>query len=410
MKKTTILAALALTACCTAAFTGCGGSSKNIASLDSNWYSGINFTRFQPTFTEGNKNGSGEDAFSAEVITYDVTFDGANAPNPTYTVNYEKGTYKTTFKSQILGEEEIKKITLDEHRGHYNSVKMQLYYYRTELNIPSVTYTLKSDNTKTVTLRGDSIITENYFLSVADYLSPVYSKQTVKSATPRNYQIGNIDSAYVLINREYESFYLNKNNSPAEVVTKTTVKNEEGFADYGYADFEGTESGNAKTSVSAPLNIENTPYTLFDISSLNIVTRACKLTSGADLSQAINLYVPWSKSGVNDFGVAGSAAPLVLDKNAEQNTAKLNELTSRLQTAKLYEEKTDAEGKPLGLQTVAVNVGTKAGVTQTYWYAAVSGTHNNVGHATMLKLSTPLTFGLGTLNYTLSEINSTFIS
>lgn len=410
MKKTTILAALALTACCTAAFTGCGGSSKNIASLDSNWYSGINFTRFQPTFTEGNKNGSGEDAFSAEVITYDVTFDGTNAPNPTYTVNYEKGTYKTTFKSQILGEEEIKKITLDEHRGHYNSVKMQLYYYRTELNIPSVTYTLKSDNTKTVTLRGDSIITENYFLSVADYLSPVYSKQTVKSATPRNYQIGNIDSAYVLINREYESFYLNKNNSPAEVVTKTTVKNEEGFADYGYADFEGTESGNAKTSVSAPLNIENTPYTLFDISSLNIVTRACKLTSGADLSQAINLYVPWSKSGVNDFGVAGSAAPLVLDKNAEQNTAKLNELTSRLQTAKLYEEKTDAEGKPLGLQTVAVNVGTKAGVTQTYWYTAVSGTHNNVGHATMLKLSTPLTFGLGTLNYTLSEINSTFIS
>ena len=319
------------------------------------------------------------------------------------------GTYTTTFTSKILGKDEIEKITLEEHRGHYNSVAMQVYYYKTELTIPEIKFTLKSDNTKTLTLQGDSIVTENYFLSVADYLSPVYSKQTIKSATPRNYQIGDINAAYALINREYESFYLNKNNSPAEVVTKPTVKNEEGFADSGYADFVGTETGNAKTSTSNPLNIENTANTLFDVSALNVVARACKLTSGANLSQVIGLYVPWSKSGVNDFGIAGSAAPLTLDKNADQNTAKLNELTSKLQNKGLYEEKKDAEGKTIGLQTIAVNVGTTSGVTQTYWFAAVSSTHDNVGHATMLKLSTPLAFGLGTLNYTLSNITSTFI-
>ncbi|MDE6356279.1 MAG: hypothetical protein K2L67_03450 [Clostridia bacterium] len=411
MKKIKLLTALTLAAGCALACTGCGGSSKNIASLDSNWYSGVNFTHFQPTFTEGNKDAAGNAAYSAEVIEYAVAFDGSTAANPTYTVEYPQGgTYTTTFTSKILGEDEIEKITLDEHRGYYNSKTMQVYYYKTELTIPEVKFTLKSDNTKTATLQGDSIVTENYFLSVADYLSPVYSKQTVKSATPRNYQISDINAAYVLINREYESFYLNKNNSPVEVVTKTTVKNEQGFADYGYADFEGTENGNAKTSTANALNIENTANTLFDVSALNVVARACKLTSGANLSQAINLYVPWSNAGVTDFGIAGSAAPLVLDKTADDNTAKLTELTSKLQTAGLYEEKKDAEGKTIGLQTVAVNVGTKAGVTQTYWFAAVTSTHDNVGHATMLKLSTPVAFGLGTLNYTLKTIHSTFIS
>ncbi len=401
MKKTSIIAALALAAGCALAFTGCGGSSKNIASLDSNWYSGINFTRFQPTFTQGNQG------FSAEELTYAVTFDGSGAANPSYTVNYAEGTYKTTFYAKTLSSEDIDKITLSEYRGYYPH-EMQAYYYKTELTVPSVTFTLKSDNTKTVTFEGDSIITENYFLSVADYLRPVYSMQTVKSVTPRNYQVSDIDATYVKINRTYENFYSTKYDALDVVVTKTTVKSEENFVDYGYEDFKGEQSGTAKTAVSEPLNVADTDYTVFDISSLNVVTRACKLTSGENLSQAISLYVPWSAEGINDFGIAGSSAPLVLDKDEAQNTAKINELTSKLQAKGLYKEQKDAEGKPVGLKTVALNVGTTAGVSQTYWYAAVNGTHNNVGHATMLKLSTPVAFGLGVINYTLSEITSTF--
>ena len=406
MKKSALITALTLAAGCAMLFIGCGGSSKNIASLDSNWYSGINYSRFQPTFTEGNKNSAGETAYSAEQLTYTVTFEGSDA-NPTYKVEYPQGgTYTTYFVAKNLNRTEMEQIIPDEYRGHYNIDGMQFYYYETELTVPEIKYTLKSDNTKTVTMQGDSITTKSYFMSVADYLSPVYSKQTVKSVTPRNYQVSNIDLAYVKINREYENFYLNKDGNPVEVTTYTTVKNEESFPDYGYKEFDGAENGNVKTKKSQPLNIENTANTLFDISALNIVTRACKLTSGEGLSQAISLYVPWSKAGVNEFGVAGLAAPLTLDKDASENTKKLNTLTQTLKDNGLYEEQKDAEGKVIGLKTIAVSVGAAKGEAQTYWFTAVNSTHDNVGHATMLKLSTPVAFGLGTLHYTLDKIDS----
>lgn len=409
MKKSLSIAAFTLAACCAFGAAGCGGSSRNIVSLESNWYSGINYSGFQPTFTEGNST------YSAEDLTYTVTFDGSGAANPSYTVSYAEGTYKTYFTSKILNKDEIEKITFDGNRGEYNSQSMQVYYYRTELTIPSVTFTLKSDNTKTATVNGESIITESYFLSVADYLCPVYSAQRVKSATPRNYQVGNIESAYVIIDRTYENFYsykrvVNSGNKvvpePSEAVTVTTVNS----ADYGYNEFTGTQNGESKTSVSSAVNLFDAPNTVFDIASLNTVVRACNLSAGENLSQAISLYVPWSKQGVNNFGVAGSSAPLVLDKNAEQNTAKLNELTSKLKDANLYEEQKDSEGNVIPLKTVAVSVGTTAGVSQTYWFAAINSTHSNVGHATMLKMSVPVTFGLGVFNYTLSEITHTFIS
>ena len=62
------------------------------------------------------------------------------------------------------------------------------------------------------------------------------------------------------------------------------------------------------------------------------------------------------------------------------------------------------------IPSVAVNVnyigGTLYGTTQTIWYAAINA-DNNTARTTMLKLSVPLSYSLGTLNFTLNNITST---
>ena len=61
----------------------------------------------------------------------------------------------------------------------------------------------------------------------------------------------------------------------------------------------------------AVVNLFDAPNTVFDIASLNTVVRACNLSAGENLSQAISLYVPWSKQGVNNFGVGTDILSIV---------------------------------------------------------------------------------------------------
>ena len=51
--------------------------------------------------------------------------------------------------------------------------------------------------------------------------------------------------------------------------------------------------------------------------------------------------------------------------------------------------------------------GDLSGTTQTAWFAAITDADKNIGRTTMLKLSVPLSYGLGTLNYTLKTVQST---
>ncbi len=116
--------------------------------------------------------------------------------------------------------------------------------------------------------------------------------------------------------------------------------------------------------------------------------------------QAISLYIP--KSGtVENFNLAGSDRPLLSDET--KNKELLTALEGKLTEKELY---TPVEK---GLQTVAVTVnysGAQPGGAQTYWFAAIENKRNNVGRATMLKLSMPVSYNLGTINYTLESFQS----
>ena len=69
-----------------------------------------------------------------------------------------------------------------------------MYYYKTELSISSVKFTLGGE-TKTFdeSNGGDtSVVTECYFLDVQNYLRPLYSVQDIKTVSPAEYQVDNL--------------------------------------------------------------------------------------------------------------------------------------------------------------------------------------------------------------------------
>lgn len=377
MKKPVAIISVTLAAVCSVGLAGCGGCNgggRQMASLSSNWYTITSYKDIQPTFTEGNKGNDGNDLFSSEKITYNVDFAAPEEGkgNATYSVYYSQGTYTTLFQGVNFN---VGELTCDEYKSGYPE-KVHAYYYRTELDIPSGIFTLKKDGS-TYIFEKDLLITECYFMPVGDFLRPLYSKQTVKSTTPANFQVSALTegNAYKTVNRVYECFY-SYDGSSVKTVTTDLIKNGEKT--------EKTDNG-----------LSGSAFTLFDVSSLNIAARAVNLYASTALSQNVSIVSP--ENGVRDFTLRGSDAP-VGDDAARAVYAE------KLKAQNLYK---DSES---GLKTVAVNMiygGRLTGVSQTFWFAAVENKVNNTGRATMLKMSTPLPYGLGTLNYTLNEIEST---
>ena len=112
----------------------------------------------------------------------------------------------------------------------------------------------------------------------------------------------------------------------------------------------------------------------------------------SDLSQYISLYTP--ESGVQNYYLGGSSASLQVS----------DEELSNIKTG-LAKYGLNPDENPSAVAITVQYNGALSGVSQTYWFAAIGDKRNNKARATMLKMSTPLTYGLGTLNYTLKEIN-----
>lgn len=362
MKKRFAFIAAAVVGCAVL-LSGCASSnSVNLVPLNSNWYAITTFKGFQPTFTEENK----------EELVYAVTFTEPQAGNTSYSVKYGDGTYKTEFYTT---EFDVSALTYADYKSGYPE-SATVYYYRTELDIPSVTFTVGGESK---TFEGDKRITECYFLSCENYLQPLYSKFSISCTTPANQVADSVENAYKKFDREIVNYYNYSGTEVRSVVTDNL--NNENSSTF-------TQGISASTS-------------FFDNQSLDIVIRAMSNLS-TSLSQSISLYS--ADAGVYAATLSGTADNALTDLEKES-------ITKILSDNGLYKAKTDlSEGEKDYASTVAVNVtynGSLTGVSQTYWYAAISNKLNNTSRATMVKLSTPVPYALGTLNFTLSEINGT---
>ena len=385
MKKFLAVATVCLAGCLAVTATGCAKNTRSLAALSSNWYSDTDFKRIQPAFTEGDEN------FAPEKVTYTVSFKKLNDParNSTYSVEYADGTYTTKFYAKKISEADLTDVTTEEWSDKYKEAigkdgYLVVYCYETELKIPSVTFKF-GDETRSFT--DDYRHTISYFLSVEDYLSPVYSLQEIKSTTPAGMQPANIDNCYVQVDRIYENFY---NLSGSTVLTEITDNLKEG--------------DNVSTHRTGGLT-DNT-YSVFDNNYLDVVVRGMRNMSSS-LSQNISTYAP---TMVANYILTGSSTPLCDD--ADEAEKQLADIQKILEEKNLFagKETTDDEGNVTKekMKTVAVNVvynnGEFTGVSQRYWFAAADS--ENKTRNLMVKYSIPLNYNLGSLEYVLENIES----
>ncbi len=371
MKKLIKISAAAVAAGVSVMLAGCGGCSgnvKNNALTNSNWYTGTSYKGIQPSFIKDDP----KYADCSEKILYDVTFRKSLTPNSSYEVEYTDGSFLTEFYATYYD--------WNSSIEDYKADKEELVYcYKTELNI-KVQFTIKASGDKSEVF-SDKVVNECYFRAAGKNLQPVYSVQTVKSTTPANYQATSLDNAYFNVDCEYKNYY---KTDCSEVTTVTT------------------ETGKQPQTETVGLNKINN--SVFDNSSLYIAARSMKLSES--LSQNISLYSP-AAGGVSAYALKGGNVAL----GDEERKA----VSKKLEDAKLYtpvtkdEDGNDVEDK--GIESVSVSVsyagGSLQGTTQTIWYAAIKDADNNQSRATMLKLSVPLSYNLGVLDFNINEIQST---
>ena len=351
---------------------GCGNNQTSKTLTRSNWFAGTSYNGIQPSFIDrGNDEENAKYHFSPEKITYDVTYDNTDAKNGFLELDYDNGTFTTEFYAKKY---DWSNPGIPAGYAPENKKAETVYYYRTELTV-SVKYTMKTGD-KASKEFNDHVVTESYFRAAGKNLQPVYSKQVVKSTSPANYQPKTLEDAYKEIDTTYENFY---DYSCTKILSLTYDK-------------DGQETERKELD-----NLGKFKRTVFDNSSLYIVARSMKLSSA--LSESVELFSA-AAGGIDEYAIVGSTTPLSEDANV------LADYTSKLSAKGLHQGNGNVEATAV---TVSYAGGNLHGTSQTIWYASVTDSKkdNNVSRATMLKLSIPISFSLGTLNYTLKEVNST---
>lgn len=372
MKKRLAVAVTAVTASVALVLSGCAGcggndGKKNSASLSSNWYADTSYKDIQPTF----------DYNGREEVVYKVAFDNEHAGNTTYKVNYAEGTYTTKFYAVNFDRELVD--------GNYRSAypeNLKVYYYATELILPEITFTMgeESKTFGTSEKNATTIITECYFLNVQEQLRPLYSVQEIKGVFPAEYQTNNFSSTYKEYDNRYVTHYSFDGNSCKTVTVDKINGNEESVTTYD--------------------KLSETENTLFDVANLEVGIRAMQLSS--QFTQVVSLYSP--AGGMQDYTLTGASSNLTDEERKE--------VTDNLIKNNLFNQTYNDDGQQNLLNTMGVSVSLNAqnnmqGVSQTYWYATVENFTYNKPRATLVKMSVPANFSLGTFNYTLKDIIST---
>ena len=372
MAAAVLMAGAAATLAGCAGCAGCNNNTKNTVLTNSNWYTGTSYKGIQPSFKPDEQKG-----FTKEVLVYDVQHDGASN-NSTYSAEYRNGTFTTEFYATDYDWKTNAVFPADENAE--NSTET-VYYYKTELRI-EVRFVMKTGAKEATEWFSDSVVNESYFRAAGKNLQPVFTRQVIKSTSPAAYQAAKLSSTYLSVDVTYENYY---DSSCSQVVS---VINEAG---------KDEERNTHK-------NLGKIKNTLFDSAYLYTAIRSMKLST--DFSQTVSLFSA-ANGGISDYTISGSDTPL--GNEDRKNTS------SALAAAKLYTPVTqDAEGNAIedaGVPATAMEVrytgGSLSGTVQKIWYASIVNADNNTARCTMLKISVPLSYNLGTLNYTLKEVKST---
>lgn len=368
MKRSVKILAVTLAAGMVVGLAACSDSDSHIT-LDSYWYKD-NYEGIQNSTIDG----------APETLTYKVTFEGEG--NGSYRVEYDEGTYTTTLTAKEF-DWSYSELTYADYRSDETET---VYVLTTELNI-SGRYIYGSSETysdEDVVEFKNYAITTTYFRSARNTLSPLYSKQTVRSTSPNGLTAASASTMCVTKQYEYEVFY---NQSASEATFTYTEYDAETGA-------ELTDEGFTKTVTGLGGN-----YTLLDNNSLYMAVRGMSLSSS--FSAVVDLFIP-AQGGAFGVRISGGDGGTIGADDEDYGSAYKA-------LVKAYGEPAAEEGEEPSIAYNSVSITANSdlsGTAQTAWFAAFDDEDNNQYRATMVYLEVPLPYGLGSLKYTLTSVDS----
>ncbi|MDE6691523.1 MAG: hypothetical protein K2K04_06080 [Clostridia bacterium] len=375
MKTFSKCLAIVLAAAGVASFAGCSKGTTNYkTATTANWNVRTSTSVENDSFAFWQKN--------KETATYSITFkDGSNAG---YKVSYNTSvaTYSTSF--YMLAEYDWSTDTIEDYRTE-ESEKEPVYVYETSLTISGI-YQIKPEGAAKEF--EDEIKTVSYFRPAGKNLQPVYSYQKIKNTSPAALTASNINSAYVQVDEEYKTYY-NKRCSQSIVQQ--------------YSRAEGNSSEYVLKSTKK-IGLSSA-YSNFDNSQLRAAVRAFTLSGGA--SRSFRVLTP--QNGSLQSVTASVTSPV------ELNTTDDSQIIFALDNAPndyiffdgtVADKKEGEKNRTYRYNAVSLSVNQSLkGASPTLWYSTVENNNVNSTRCVLLKMSTPLSFGLGTLTYTLKTLN-----
>ena len=371
MKTFSKCLAIVLAAAGAATLAGCNNGSPNYkTATTANWNvrTSVSVEKDSFDFWQNNK----------ETAEYEIKF--TEGSNTSYQVKYNTATatYSTSF--YMLAEYDWKSATIvEEYRStEEESDTEPVYVYETSLTI-SGSYEMRAGGAKKNFT--DELVTKSYFRPAGKNLQPVYSYQKVKNTSPATLTASNINSAFIDVDEEYETFY-NKQCSQATVVKTVAGKHEKEIKKIGL----------------------NTSYSNFDNSQLRAAIRAFTLSGGASRT----FYVVTPQNGNLQSVTASVANAAELDSEKDQtiidalDNAPDNYIFFDGTVADKKEDEKDRNYRYSAV-SLSINASLK-GTSPALWYTTVENNDLNSTRCVLLKMNTPLSFGLGTLSYTLKSL------
>lgn len=274
-----------------------------------------------------------------ETLVYDVAFEANDTSLVEYQLNYKDGKYTTTLISEKVGSKTI-------------------YTYSTQLNI-TAQYTLNG-----VTEECNDVLTSTVkFYAAGDGLRPISSQKEINASTPTGITGLTASDCYA---QSHYSIQITYNDDCTE--GKSIVTN----LDPSMSNTPAKE----KT-----FEIDEKKFRFLDNEQVLLVLRA---VNNSTSSAKLNVYSPFAEA------IQKVSLSFQTEESAEFSFYK-NGSEEKVKSIITY--------RPVNFVLDEKN----PGGTQTAWVAKATDTSKNTNRNIILRLETPLSYGLGSLIYTLNS-------
>lgn len=300
-------------------------------------------TNYKVTFSDYWKQSKTQSVINhvSEECEYAISF--TKGGNSSYTMQYQNGSYKTTFKSYLDADGEN-----------------ILYSYTTEMSV-QVQYTVGD---KTSEWLNDSVQSTVVFQSSKNGLTPISSTNHTISHSPKSITASTLESAYMKYDMTATTTYDPENCESATTVVTNNLKQE-----------NNTEE---KT-----FTIKHNTYNYLDNEQLFFATRC--LDSASNASYRFQVYSPYTKSTQKIDVKFGAEAT--------------SDFTFAIGT--------ESASRKIAYYPTTVKLNAKnnnTGTPKTLWIAKTNDPLNNTYRNVILRQEIPVSFNLGTIVMTLKTV------